>query len=296
MGQRGSVIVNAGSGPANNETAAQQTAELMTAHGIESSVALVRGDDVAGAARRALESGASIIVAGGGDGTISTVASIVAGTQATLGVLPIGTLNHFAKDLHIPLDPAGAAQTVVSGKTISVDIGELNGRTFINNASIGLYPRMVWERERERRGGRRKWTALAVASARVWKHYRRVRVIIRTGDEERRVRTPFVLVGNNEYALDGFQLGGRQRLDGGSLHVSMAPDMTRVELVRLLLAAFTGRLHGQERLDSFSVSMFSIEARRSRLGVSLDGELCILQTPLRFRIRPHVLRVLVPAT
>jgi diacylglycerol kinase family enzyme len=268
----------------------------MTAHGIESSVSLVPGYEVANTARRALQSGASVIVAGGGDGTISTVASVVAGTQATLGVLPLGTLNHFAKDLHIPLDPAEAAQIVVSGNTIPVDIGDLNGRTFINNASIGLFPRLVWERERERRGGRRKWTALALASARVWKHYRRVRVIIRAGDEERRVRTPFVLVGNNEYELDGFRLGGRLRLDGGRLHVSMAPDMTRVGLVRLLLAAFTGRLRGEERLDSFSVSSFSIEARRRRLGVSLDGELWIVETPLRFHIRPHALRVLVPAS
>jgi diacylglycerol kinase family enzyme len=105
-----------------------------------------------------------------------------------------------------------------------------------------------------------------------------------------------VLVGNNQYELDGFQLGGRQRLDEGCLHVSMAPDMTRVELVRLLFAAFTGRLRGEERLDSFSVSSFSIEARRRRLGVSLDGELWIMQTPLRFQIRPHALRVIVPAS
>jgi diacylglycerol kinase family enzyme len=104
-------------------------------------VSLVSGEEIIQAARRALDAGASIVVAGGGDGTISTVASVVAGTNVALGVLPIGTLNHFAKDLHIPLNPAEAAQTVISGRTIPVDVGDLNGRTFINNASIGLYPR-----------------------------------------------------------------------------------------------------------------------------------------------------------
>src|SRR6187399_3054279 len=101
MNRIAAVIVNAGSGAATNEAAAHQMAELMAEHGIEPTVSLVSGEEIIQAARRALDAGASIVVAGGGDGTISTVASVVAGTNVALGVLPIGTLNHFAKDLHI---------------------------------------------------------------------------------------------------------------------------------------------------------------------------------------------------
>jgi len=295
MSSHGVVIVNAGSGAGGHDVVAARIGDVFKAQGIDAAVALVAGRDVARTARRALEDGVSLVIAAGGDGTIGTVASVVTGTAATLGVLPLGTLNHFAKDLHIPLDLEGAARTIAGGHAIAIDVGEVNGRSFINNASIGLYARLVWEREKERRGGHRKWVAVAVAAARLWQHYRRVRVTVRTDDRHRVVRTPFVFVGNNEYQLDGLQLGGRTRLDGGSLQVLMAPGMTRMELVGVLLAAFTGRLHGEDHLDSLTASEVSIEAWRRRIGVSLDGELWIARTPLSFRIRPGALRVLVPA-
>ena len=289
------VVVNARSGHGGHEVIAATIGELFTAHGVDARVVVVSGRDVADTARRAIRDGASLVVAGGGDGTIGTVASAVAGTSATLGVLPLGTLNHFAKDLRIPIDPEGAARTIAERHSIAIDMGEVNGRSFINNASIGLYPRLVWEREKERRGGHRKWIAVAVATGRLWRDYRRVRVVVRTDDRHRIVRTPFVFIGNNEYQLDGTQLGGRQRLDGGCLHVCTAPGMTRVELVRVLLAAFTGRLHGDDHFESLFAPDVSIEARRRRIGVTLDGELWIAETPLSFRIRRGALRVLVPA-
>ena len=295
MSTHGVVIVNAGSGIGGHDVVAASIRDLFKELGIDADVALVSGRDVARAARRAVEDGVSVVIAAGGDGTIGTVASVVAGSSATLGVIPLGTLNHFAKDLHIPLDLEGAARTIAGGHSIAIDVGEVNGRSFINNASIGLYVRLVWEREKERRHGHRKWVAAAVAAGRLWQQYRRVRVVVHTRNKHRVVRTPFVFVGNNEYQLDGFQLGGRTRLDGGALHVLMAPGMTRIELVKVLLRAFTGRLHGEDHLESLTTSEVSIQAWRRRIGVSLDGELWIAETPLSFRIRPGALRVLVPA-
>ena len=295
MSSHGLVIVNTHSGTGGDDALAARIGDLFKAHGIDAAVALVPGRDVAGAASRALQDGASLVIAAGGDGTIGTVASVVAGSSAVLGVLPLGTLNHFAKDLHIPLDLEGAARTIAGGHSIAIDLGEVNGRAFINNASIGLYVRLVWEREKERRGGHRKWVAVAVAAARLWQRYRRVRVVVHTRNKHRVVRTPFVFVGNNEYQLDGFQLGGRTSLSGGTLHVLTAPGMTRIELMGVLLRAFTGRLHGEDHLESLTTSEVSIEAWRRRIGVTLDGELWIAETPLSFRIRPGALRVLVPA-
>jgi YegS/Rv2252/BmrU family lipid kinase len=295
MAWRWRVVMNLRSGTRDQTALVHEIARGFAAHGVEPPVEIVHGRDVAAATRRALHDGASIVVAGGGDGTISTVASVLGGTDVALGVLPLGTLNHFAKDLQIPLGIDAAIGTIVAGHTTAVDMADLNGQPFINNASIGLYPRMVWERDRQRRRGRRKWLALAVAAGRVWRHYRRVRVVLQQDGRRRSVHTPFVFVGNNEYAIEGLKFGGRRRLDGGLLHVTMAPGMTRGELVRGMLAALAGRLHDIEHFESLAADRVAIESRRRQLGVTLDGELRVVQTPLAFSIRRGALRVLVPA-
>src|SRR5476649_731552 len=114
------------------------------------------------AAKRALARGVDAVVAGGGDGTINAVASVLAGSSVALGVLPLGTLNHFAKDLNIPLDLDQAIATIARGTTAQVDVGDVNGRIFVNNSSLGLYPHIVRARDQQqRRLGRGKWTRLA---------------------------------------------------------------------------------------------------------------------------------------
>jgi diacylglycerol kinase family enzyme len=109
------------------------------------------------------------------------------------------------------------------------------------------------------------------------------------------VRTPFVFIGNNEYELEGFKVGRRERLIDGCLQVCTAPGLTRMEFVRVVAGAFTGRLRAADHFESMCAKELSIEARRSRLGVTLDGELYVMTMPLRFRSRPGILRVLVPA-
>ncbi len=205
-------------------------------------------------------------------------------------------MNHFAKDLRIPLDFEAAVQAVVAGHSAAVDLGEVNGRYFINNASLGIYPRLVREREKEQRAGRAKWKALAVAAVRTWQQYRHEHVIVNNGDQAWKVRTPFVFVGNNEYELEGFQAGRRQRLTDGRLQVCTAPEMTRRELVRVVAGAFTGRLRAADHFESLCATECSIEARSSSQGVTLDGELYVMTMPLRFRSRPGMLRVIVPAS
>jgi diacylglycerol kinase family enzyme len=253
------------------------------------------GDRIAAAARRAAHTGSTLVVAAGGDGTVSTVAAAVAETGTTLGVIPLGTLNHFAKDLGIPVDLGAAAATIANGRVAIIDAGDVNGHLFVNNASVGLYPRLVWERMREQERGRPKPSAFLLALARVWRRYRRVAVGVHDGHLERTIHTPFVFVGNNEYTLEGVRIGARMRIDQGRLHVCMAPGLRRLEMIRILLAAVAGRLHTVDRFESLLTQQLSIAAHRRRLGVTLDGELTVLDTPLRFRIRPGALRVIVPA-
>jgi diacylglycerol kinase family enzyme len=288
------VIMNPGAGAAETRAREQEIAAAFLEHQLAPAIVVSPGKTIADAARRAVEAGSGIIVAAGGDGTVNAVASAVAGTAATLGVVPLGTLNHFAKDLGIPLDVPSAVATVADGTTTTIDAGEVNGQLFFNNASVGLYPRLVWERAREQQRGRRKSSAFLLALARVWRRYRRVTVNVNDGSRARVVHTPFVFVGNNEYQLEGVRIGGRARIDQGVLHVCMAPGLRRVDVMRILFAAIVGRLHTIDRFESVTTRQLSIAAYRRRLGVSLDGELRVLETPLHFCIRPHALQVLVP--
>ena len=148
-----------------------------------------------------------VIVAGGGDGTVSTVAAALVDTDICLGVLPLGTLNHFAKDLGLPLDLEAAVRCIATGVTSRVDVGEVNGRVFVNNSSLGLYPDIVRDREQQqKRFGRGKWHALLRASIAALRRYPFLQVSLAVEGRERAYRTPFVFIGNNAYRMEGLTM------------------------------------------------------------------------------------------
>ena len=246
-------------------------------------------------ARAAAASGADVVVAAGGDGTVSSVASALAGSATPLGVLPLGTLNHFAKDAGIPLDLARAVQVIVERHVTRVDVGEVNGRTFVNNSSIGVYPDIVVQRDELRRQGHRKWTAFALATARTLRRYRGVTVRITADGSTETARTPFLFIGNNEYHVDGIRLGGRDRLDAGRLFAYLAPRLRSRDLPKLLALALFGRARAHEGLECFAAVELHVATRRGRLRVALDGEVALMKTPLHYRVRPQALGVIVPA-
>jgi len=260
-------------------------------------VRLERVREPADLAARARQAAAreNVLVAAGGDGTVNAVAQSAVESGATLGVLPMGTLNHFAKDLGLTQDLEGAVTTVVAGHAVKVDVGEVNGRIFVNNSSVGLYPRMVWERDAEQRRGRGKWTAFGIAMMRTWRSYRTLTTHLEVGGRSTVVRTPFVFVGNNQYTAEGFQLGGRSRLDGGHLSIFLAPECGRFEILSLPVRAFTGRLSVDAPFTGFQADRITVDVASRRVSVALDGELTILSTPLTYRVRPRTLNVLVPS-
>lgn len=288
------VILNSAASAHHKVADPKKLGDILASAGIEATIHLASGPGLAAAARQAFHARHRAIVAAGGDGTVSTVASVLVGHDTALGILPLGRLNHFAKDLRIPLEIAAAAQVIARGHAVPVDVADANGRTFINNASVGVYPRLVLERERQESAGHSYAVSLVLAILRVWRDYRRVRVAVRKENTRVIVRTPFVFVGNNEYQLEGIKFGGRKRLDGGCLHLCMAPDMTRADVIRVLVAALVGRLDALDRFESFTGPEFTVEAWRRQIVVSLDGEVAVLKTPLAFRIRPASLHVLVP--
>src|SRR6266851_2236389 len=154
------VIINTHSGLSDKDEARRLLTEIFAAGGVDSEVSLARsGAEVARLAKQAVRDKWTVIVAGGGDGTVNTVASQVIGTDKILGVLPLGKYNHFARNLKIPVEVELAAQGIVSGRTIKVDVGKVNSRNFLNNSSLGLYPTIVSEREKKQRLGAGKWPA-----------------------------------------------------------------------------------------------------------------------------------------
>jgi diacylglycerol kinase family enzyme len=247
----------------------------------------------AGAVRRALDSGATVVAAGGGDGTVSTVAGALLDTGVPLGVLPLGTLNHFAKDLGLPVDLEQAVTVIASGRRLSVDVGEVNGRAFINNASIGIYPDIVVEREALRASGYRKWPAFVIATGKVLRRFPGVVVRVSTDEATETFRTPFLFVANNEYQVDGISLGRRTRLDQARLYAYVAPRQHARDMPKLAVSAILGRATRHPSLRAVATSELDVDTPgRRMLRVALDGEVIYMPTPLRFRVRPGALDVM----
>jgi diacylglycerol kinase family enzyme len=216
---------------------------------------------------------------------------------AALGVLPLGTLNHFAKDLAIPLERDEAVALIARGQAQQVDVGEVNGRIFINNSSLGLYPDIVRDREhRQRRLGRGKWTALLEASLAALRRYPVLRVQVDLADARHPLRTPFLFIGNNEYTMEGFEIGERRSLREGTLALYTAQHTGRFGLLRLALRAMVKRLRQARDFRMATAPEFVVHSRHAHLRVATDGEVTAMATPLRYRVRPGALRVIVDAT
>ena len=298
MAGRVSVILNASAGvPATaTDDVGQRLRDLFQQQGIVPCLALARsGSEVKTLAQRAVQARCQTVVAGGGDGTLNAVASALVGTEVALGVLPLGTLNHFAKDLHIPLDLASAVHTICTGFTRRVDVGEVNGHLFLNNSSLGLYPRLVRHRTKQQeRLGRGKWPAFLWAALTLCRRYPFLQVRLCLDGQALVRRTPFVFIGNNVYQLDLFNLGARACLDAGACSVYVTHRTGRLGLLILAVRALFGRLHTAKDFDHWCVPEVRIDTGATRLLVATDGEVRVMETPLHYRIRPSALRVIVP--
>ncbi|HWN99098.1 MAG TPA: diacylglycerol kinase family protein [Blastocatellia bacterium] len=290
------VIINAGSGASAKDDACEQIAQHFEAAGVDARISLARtGADILELARRAVRGDAATIVVGGGDGTIGAVASTLVGTDNRLGILPLGTFNHFAKDLKIPLDLAGAVRTISEGHSIQIDVGEVNNHIFLNNSSLGLYPSIVRHREQKQRLGHGKWPALIWAAFSVLRRYPFIDVRLNTDGKEFASRTPFVFIGNNEYEMESFNIGTRACLDAGHLSLYLSHRTGRLGILKLAMRALFKRLPQAGEFVALCATDVRIETRRRRVHVSMDGEVVVMQPPLQYRVRPGALRVIVPA-
>jgi diacylglycerol kinase family enzyme len=291
------VILNATAGKGNGDDTAERLRGLFAAAGAEIQVMLARnGEDLSLLARRAVREGHEVIVAAGGDGTVNTVAAHVAGSKSALGVLPMGTLNHFARDAGIPLDIEAAVRAIVAGHRARVDVGAVNGKVFVNNSSLGLYPMVVRRRDnRRRRHGSGKWTALFWASLTVLRKHPMLDVSLHVDGTVQHHRTPLIFVGNNEYVIEGLDVGRRQGLRDGRLSIYVTRRHGRLGLLALGLRSMLGSLREALDLEALTAPNVTIATRRRYLPVATDGEVNVMATPLEYENRPGALEVVVPA-
>lgn len=232
------------------------------------------------------------VIAVGGDGTISCIADAILthAPELILGVIPAGTLNHFAKDAGIPQDIEGAIECIQAAHTRQVDVGLVNERHFINNSSVGIYPLLVLNRENFQKAGHTKWIAFIRAAIKLAYTYRSSTILFGTGESSKRVSSIFI--GNNRYVLEGIGLGGRQRLDESILTILMIAPLSLFKLVVLSLRAIRGNVLSDRAVNMVGVTSCQVSGKKKSLLVSFDGEIARMRSPLTYSIKPKALRVI----
>ena len=289
------LIVNRGGG-SSRQGAAERLRQLFEARSVELDLVQVAPEDLETVCREAARAEpCDVVVAAGGDGTVGTAAAALADTGRPLGIVPLGTLNHFARDAGIPFEAEAAVELICSGTRRRVDVAEVNGRLFVNNSAVGLYPEMVRFRdEAQARTGRSRRLAMLNASLRALRAFRRRRLWISAEGLEAPVRTPLLFVGNNRYQVNLLALGRRDALDRGELCLYAVRARSRAHLFWAGIRGIFGKLDQQRDFITAYVKEAEISANRPALTLSLDGETLTLPTPLRYRIRPAALTLIAP--
>ena len=289
------LILNSGAGTGGARELSARIAEFFGQRSVQVRVHLVSGKDVDATASRVAAGDAEVVVAGGGDGTITTIARHLAGTDKTLGVLPLGTFNYFARNLGLPLELEPALEVLAAGRVTTVDVGEVNGRLFLNNASVGIYPAALAHRERTyRRFGRSQIVAYASAAFVLLKTPAFLNLAITADGRLLSRRTPLLFVGTNSYQMESFEIAGSECLASSRLTLYVTQPMGPFALTRLAARALLRGLHGVRAFETLCASDVQVGMRGPRARVAMDGELHVLETPLRFTIRRDALRVVVP--
>lgn len=293
------LVLNQAAGSLTGGRSAASPGELQAelhAQGVPATLRIAEPGKLCATLEAALAQKLDAIFVGGGDGTISTAADCLVDREVALGVLPLGTLNHFARDLGVPVDWRAAVAALARSRPQPVDVGEVNGRVFVNNCSIGAYARAVRRRDAlRRRRGWGKWWAMALATLDEFRRLRRLRVRVDLGAETRRLRTPFVLVANNAYSGHVLDSSLRPRLDEGRLWLYSTRAHRRLTLLRLAWQTLTRKIDETEGLEKLALTDARLTGEHGPPPpLAIDGEVAQLQPPLRFRIRPGALRVLVP--
>ncbi|MEP7249547.1 MAG: diacylglycerol kinase family protein [Spartobacteria bacterium] len=290
------VILNAKSGSQRTKENCETIAQVLKKSGRPFHISVVRGNDICRVAEERAGGDCEILVAGGGDGTICGVAEAALKFDKPLGVLPLGTFNYFAKNLGIPLELADATRALLDGKTARASVLDLDGRLILNNTSIGIHPAVLLKRRKlYRLWGRNQLNAYLSVFLTAFQPPPRLRVRLTTDEGEIERETPLVMICSNAFQMESFSLAGQECLAEGKFALYVARMAGRATILRHGLRAVAKRLRPGIDYEVICATEVIIETlRRRRLRGAVDGELERLDSPLRFRVAPKELRVLVP--
>ncbi|HEV7298795.1 MAG TPA: diacylglycerol kinase family protein [Tepidisphaeraceae bacterium] len=277
-------------------TVNDQLQAALSQHGIDAELKSVEGDQLAATARDAARRKRyDVIAAAGGDGTLNAVASGLLDTGATFAPLPLGTHNHFAKDMGIPLDLAEAIALLADGVTIDLPIGLVNDNLFLNFSGVGLHPRVVRHRDAQRSAlDRGKWTAMGVAFTRAMMRFPIIRVTLTVKGVRLRRATPSVIVCNNAHQMEVFGVQAASYPDRRVLNTYVAKPRGRTGMLWLMAKASVGKLEPTANFEVIVSPELQVATRGRTVRVSIDGEVIDCTSPLMYRVRQGALKVLVP--
>jgi undecaprenyl-diphosphatase len=245
--------------------------------------------EITPAVKKAIANGTGFIGVAGGDGTIRGCAEHLVGSEVPLLPVPAGTRNHFARQLGVP-DIEAAAEAPKAGLIEAIDAGEVNGRYFVNNATVGLYAEMVDVRERYQHRGLPKRAAQIVAAWHEIRHGHRFNVIV----DGQPYRAWLVFIGNGAYGKDVFDLGDRQSITDHVLDVRVVRADQWLARTRVVIDLIRGRLQHSPLVVRQLRQSVEIDLGPGPVEVALDGEVETFTSPLRFESKPGILRVLIP--
>jgi diacylglycerol kinase family enzyme len=242
-----------------------------------------------------------VVVAAGGDGTINAVAQAVLGSGCPFGVLPQGTFNYFSRTHGIPSDTAKALQVLLSSRAHPVQAGLVNNRVFLVNASLGLYPKLLEEREAYKVSyGRTRLVAWWAGIMTLLREHRPMRIHVEHGDQSYELHTLMIFVSNNRLQLERIGLPEAEAVEQGHLVATVLKPVDTLTLLQLMLRGTLGQLGDAEHIASFAFRQITVTPApallygRRHIKVAIDGEVTLLTTPLRFRLAPEELLLLKP--
>lgn len=294
------VLVNAKGGTVRDrgrKAIETEIGAIFRGHGAAPDIRLIDPRELVSHVRSALDSNAppEAILVGGGDGSLSTAAGLLAGTETALGVLPLGTMNLFARGLGMPLVLADAVDALAEAKPARIDLLEVNGRPVLMHASIGLQPKII--RAREMLPYRTRLMRLTngfIAWMRATRRLRPVRVTGHTRDGSFERSAAAILVSNNRLPSGFGETPVSQDLTRGEIALYICTSFHRSDLVRLALATSLGIWRESDLVEEIVTDRLEIASAKPNLLLSLDGELARLDTPLKFQLRERALKVLMP--
>jgi diacylglycerol kinase family enzyme len=296
------IVMNAGSGSHAGEDvrsvirdALESAGRTFSLHEVDEPDSLESvAKDVVGRAQRS----GGIVVGAGGDGTINTVAKATLGSGRPFGVIPLGTFNYFSRAHGIPSDAREACRILVSERAHEVQVGLVNNQIFLVNASIGLYPDLLEEREQAKQElGRSRWVAAGAALLTLLRSHRSLVIDVETPALRCTLITPTLFVGNNRLQLERAGIPGSELIERHRLVAVAVRPVSTFGTLKLVARGILGRLGDAPEVTSFALEQMKVRSRlrRRRMKVAADGEVMWLNAPLAFRVAPHPLLLIRPA-